>query len=318
CRVKEHEKAGLRPKPPGARGLLALENLDAGKVGGQGWKIYPAGALTLTILERILPRLRCLACGSPVSRTEKTLECRGCGRGYPVISGIPVLFEADAEEQAWESYFSRLVSKAGNSEEANSYFSLRSFRLVQKGVFELVGEPENLSILDVGCGTGHLSGRLVRKNELVGVDISLQMLTLAGAKGILAVQASGKRLPFSESSFDLVLGINILQSVRDVEPLVKELARVARPNGSIVISTPNGRNAALWLFKLVERKKYRHLGVYTANELQGFFLSAGCAVTKVLFLHLLGGEISRQSPQRPPGFRNSRLATSLVVEARKL
>jgi ubiquinone/menaquinone biosynthesis C-methylase UbiE len=269
-------------------------------------------------LERILPRLRCIDCGGPLESAASALRCPGCGRNYPVNQDIPVLVQADSEEQIWEAYFHRLIEKTGDAEAANSYFSLGSFRLVRESVLELSTDINDQDVLDVGCGTGHLSGSLAGGNRLIGVDISLKMLTHAAAKGLLVAQSSGKRLPFADRNFDLVLAINILQSLRQGGPLIQELARVAKPGGRIIVCTPNGQSIAMGIFKIIERKKYRHLGVYTATDLEGYFLAAGCAVETVAFLFYPVGRIRRVSGGQRPGFRNKRLAMSLVVAARRL
>jgi ubiquinone/menaquinone biosynthesis C-methylase UbiE len=189
--------------------------------------------------------------------------------------------------------------------------------LVRSSVLGLIGKAKGLSILDVGCGTGHLLQPLTASNRVIGVDISLNMLSFARDKGFIVIRSSGKKLPFEPETFDLVTAINVLQSVKKGSGLVAELARVTKPGGRIVVSTPNGQNLSIGLFKLLEIKKYRHLGVYTAEELKDYFLSAGCTVDSVSFLHYPFGRISRVPGHKSANFLNRRFSTGLVVLALK-
>lgn len=268
-------------------------------------------------LNKLLPLLRCLSCGGTLAQDRDQILCSRCGKAFPVRDGTPVMLHPDLEEQTWDAYFRRLIGRAGDAEKANSYFSLRSFRLVKRAVLGRTGRPRGLTILDVGCGTGHLSESLAGDNLLVGVDISPEMLGFARKKGLLTIQSSGKRLPLAGSGFDLILAVNILQSLRQGEPLIRELIRVVRPGGRILVSTPNGQNIAISVLKLLERKKYRHLGVYTAVQLERYFLEGGCPVVEAEFLHLVSGRIRRVPSGAKAPLRNKLLATSLVIEAQK-
>jgi 2-polyprenyl-3-methyl-5-hydroxy-6-metoxy-1,4-benzoquinol methylase len=268
-------------------------------------------------VERLLPDLRCLRCGSPLGYREGRLDCPGCRTFYPVVADIPVLLERDAEARVWEEYFDLLVREKGDTEAANSYINLKNYRFVRKSLLEYLGEIKGLDILDVGCGTGHFSQSLVRDNRLVGIDISFEMARHAMARGLTAAQSSGKKLPLAAGIFDLVIANNVIQSFREGQEFIRELVRVARPGGRILVSATNGQNFGHVLFRLAERKKYRHLGVYSAHRLRHEFHAAGAPVRSVLFLHYL----LRKARGRPGDSRlrliDKCLATTVAVEAFK-
>jgi SAM-dependent methyltransferase len=102
--------------------------------------------------------------------------------------------------------------------------------------------------LDVGCGTGVLAGRLAADGyEMAGVDPSGGMLDVlrANTPAVAATEASGTALPFDEDSFDLVLTVAALHHIAepaDVHQTLREMVRVARPGGRIVVWDHNPRN----------------------------------------------------------------------------
>ena len=99
-------------------------------------------------------------------------------------------------------------------------------------------------VLDVGFGNGlvlqHLQGRF---DERVGVDLALNAHALGLRKqGIRVLKAdAAKGLPFRAGHFDLVVSLDVIEHVFDPAEFLRELRRVLRPGGKLVVSTPNVR-----------------------------------------------------------------------------
>lgn len=261
--------------------------------------------------------LRCLDCSGALGARESGLICPRCGRAYPVVEGIPVMLEADAEVEVWQGYFRRRAVTLGDSESANSYFNLRSFRIVRDNLLKLLGRPEGLPILDIGCGTGHFSRPLAETNRLVGVDISFEMAAFARKKGLSAVQSTGKKLPFAPDTFALVIANNVIQSFREGGPFMAEAARVLRPGGRLILSATNGRNLAMAVLRRFERSKYEHLGAYSAAELRRLLRQAGLNVLSLLFFYFPQGTVAKIPGHGRIGFLGDRFASTVAVEAAK-
>jgi len=94
---------------------------------------------------------------------------------------------------------------------------------------------EGKSILEIGCGPGGnlLEIHKFKPKELVGVDISSQMVQLAKNKvpsTVEVIKTNGTDLPFESNSFDLVYTATVLQHNTDelmLKKLMKELCRVS-------------------------------------------------------------------------------------------
>jgi len=69
------------------------------------------------------------------------------------------------------------------------------------------------------------------------IEISRAALSRLVQEGGFAAQATAAALPFSDASFDLVMAMDIVEHVDDDEPVFRELARVIRPGGTLVLSS---------------------------------------------------------------------------------
>ncbi len=104
-------------------------------------------------------------------------------------------------------------------------------------------------ILDVGCGTGDLSGRLMKRYpqaQVVGMDFSLQMArvfrrkipwTRKLRKNVYTVCADAEQLVFAGQRFDLVVSSLTLQWCNHIDRVFAEVKRVLRPGGLFMFTT---------------------------------------------------------------------------------
>ena len=101
------------------------------------------------------------------------------------------------------------------------------------------------TILDLGCGTGRTMKLLSdASRELVGVDISCKMLEIARNDGLNVIQASALDLPFGNSCFDAIYsvhgGFGYCTNNAEIDKLSKEIIRVLKQGGLILLDTPHG------------------------------------------------------------------------------
>lgn len=97
-------------------------------------------------------------------------------------------------------------------------------------------------VLDVGCGTGVLLQALADQYpeaELTGIDPVPDMLTIARGRLPSTVELRedwAETLPFEEDCFDAVVSCSIFHYIRQPLAALKEMGRVLRPGGQIVIT----------------------------------------------------------------------------------
>lgn len=110
-------------------------------------------------------------------------------------------------------------------------------------VMSQVGEVERCSILDAGCGDGALTLSFWRNGaaQVTGCDVDPKMIARARAQAVRQnapidyTIADAGRLPFQSESFDIVTIITVLAFVRQPERALREIARVLKPGGRLVI-----------------------------------------------------------------------------------
>ena len=120
-------------------------------------------------------------------------------------------------------------------------------------------------VLEAGSGTGRLVSHLALEREVrgVGLDYSWQA-NLGAAQSARAVGArttfvSGDlvHLPFPSDDFDLVFSDSVIEHLADPLAAVAEMARVVRPGGHVIVTTPNRLRPDGWdLYKLRYRPQY--------------------------------------------------------------
>ncbi len=101
-------------------------------------------------------------------------------------------------------------------------------------------------VLDFGCGTGEFARLLAGMGyRVVGSVISHLFLRDAlerhgDAPHLAFVQSEpGPRLPFRDGAFDAVAAVNVVEHVAEPEAMLRQLARVLRPGGVLVLTFPN-------------------------------------------------------------------------------
>ena len=114
--------------------------------------------------------------------------------------------------------------------------------LEQRLILDLMGDLAGRRVLDVGCGDGALAyAAALRGAEAVGVDPDSAMLAAARSRvaetgvGATFLEGRAEHLPFPDASFDVVVAVTVLCFVSDAMAAMREMTRVLRPGGQLVI-----------------------------------------------------------------------------------
>ena len=121
----------------------------------------------------------------------------------------------------------------------NSVLSLGQDRGWRTAVTRALDLQPGERVLDLAAGTATSSAALARTGaDVVGCDFSLGMLRVgrrAGHEGVELVAGDALRLPFADGAFDAVTISFGLRNTADADAALRELLRVTRPGGRLVV-----------------------------------------------------------------------------------
>jgi ubiquinone/menaquinone biosynthesis C-methylase UbiE len=167
-----------------------------------------------------------------------------------------------------EDHMDKLYS-SGNSIIRNFHHNRLNF-IVKK-----LPKIQGLKILDAGCGEGHLSEKLVNSNrgyKVYGTDLYPLALEKAKKRCPKAkfLKQNLNKIEFDDNYFDIVICSGVIEHIRGYKESIKEMKRVTKNNGLLIISIPN---EPLWTFTrfILGRKPAKipdHINTFTPKKLK--------------------------------------------------
>jgi SAM-dependent methyltransferase len=253
----------------------------------------------------LLEILCCPLCGERLRETGAPLECSGCRRAFDVDGDMALLFHDDlpgakAKKREMEGWVEKARSegwyepddeldrtlpwpdreRAGDEWLANAHsFSILLDRYLEPG----------MRLLEVGAAKCWAAPHVIARGcSYVGTD------TLADAKIGLGrgafygdfsrVQADAEHLPFADAAFDGAFCVATLHHALDLGAMVRELARVTRPDG-LVCALNEGTRGLFASGDSPEQAAEKELGinehVHTVWAYVSAFVRAGLQVRRV-------------------------------------
>ena len=177
-------------------------------------------------------------------------------------------------------YISHTDSKRSLFEKA--YHFVKSIALRNK--LDLINslQPDKGRILDIGAGTGDFLS-VAKQNgwQTIGVEPSDKAKAIAKNKGVSFVE---KTTELEDQSFDVISMWHVLEHVPDLDEQIKELKRLLKPSGTLIIAVPN--------FKSFDAKHYGkfwaaydvpiHFWHFSKTAIQSLFQKEKMNLVKVL------------------------------------
>jgi SAM-dependent methyltransferase len=146
---------------------------------------------------------------------------------------------------------------------------------------------ENMKILDVGSGEGFFKfffdSEYPGKIHWEGIEIWKERAEFCRHIGytIQEVNLEEGKLPYENKSFDVVLASHVIEHIPNPAEIIKELGRVIRPEGILLIATPTKLPLFAWLDAFFHKMKKSNLG-----ETQQAFTHKSLEKTTLKSLHL--------------------------------
>lgn len=107
-------------------------------------------------------------------------------------------------------------------------------------IVQAAGERIREKVLENGCGVGMYLERIQAfGGRVFGLEYDFERAQAASRISSLVICAAGERLPYPAETFDLILSHEVLEHVQDDLQAVREMVRVLKPGGRILVFVPN-------------------------------------------------------------------------------
>ncbi len=170
-------------------------------------------------------------------------------------------------------------------EAEESHWWYAGMRAISFGLLrDALGTGSRPLVLDAGCGTGVNLVHMAALGATVGVDISDEALRFARTRGVVTVRGDLRRLPFRDARFDVVTSFDVLYHrwVTDDAAVVRELARVLKPGGLLLLRLP-----ALEVLRRTHDEAVHTRHRYTRAEVRALVAQAGFTLLRDTYCNSL-------------------------------
>jgi ubiquinone/menaquinone biosynthesis C-methylase UbiE len=126
-----------------------------------------------------------------------------------------------------------------------------ALRARRKKVMELFDQPHG-KVVDVGCGPGAMAQEILQRGcSFWGVDPSQKMIDICrsrfpASQQIRFLPGDALELPLPDGFFDAALCMGVLDALRDRRQAVREMLRVLKPGGTLIVTFTNIRSPYAW------------------------------------------------------------------------
>jgi SAM-dependent methyltransferase len=176
-------------------------------------------------------------------------------------------------------------------------------------------------LLEIGCGAGNLLLQAVVKDSYpVALDLSIQALAFVRSRlqesyqgvdaprDFVCIQSVGELLPLSDSSFDCIILSEVIEHLEAPQVSIREAARVLRPGGRLLVTTPNYRSLWPLMEWVVDRMNMapkmageQHISRFDPASLRRLLLACGLGIEYFGTIYSLSPFISLVLPKQAGG-----------------
>lgn len=193
-------------------------------------------------------------------------------------------YRTDNQEYYYESLSGKLLGC-----KAREKIILNEIKKIKKNQF----------FLEIGCAQGYyLTKALEKSKNVFGIDISKNFVEKARKSGATTKIASGEKIPFKNNYFDFVLCTETLEHIPDWKKTIKEIKRVLKKNGKVVITIPLEKSFFWKFFSILfpPEKTRGHINLLKSDDIEKEFKSMKLLRKK--YIQTMSIALNKILPQR--------------------
>lgn len=234
--------------------------------------------------------------GAPLSfdPVSNTLVCTKSGNKYSLIESVPRIIIGENQNIAksglhqeydscfhYNDHYQKDAVLFDYSENNLPKITKDEIRRLHESIIKEVAEDMSV-ILDVGCGNGWVSKKLIPTGRKV---ISMDISTENPVKAVREVQhknhagliADAYNIPLKEDSIDCIIASEVLEHVQDPKTFITHLIKLLKHDGKLIITMPYNEKIEYYLCVHCNRPtpKHAHLHSFNENNISQFIPEAG-------------------------------------------
>ena len=233
--------------------------------------------------------LICPNCKHTLEVAQIPYFCPGCNENYPLIDGIPLLFNRAQmvryrmSKGTVQEYYRHAARNYGETHHVAFPGAQRFLVDFEQRIKKYLYSDARL--LEIGAGTGfatHVIARYVKTPVITDASLEMLLINKTNRAGLMAFCCTTENLPFSDEMFDAIIGNNTFYLVPNKREGMRSIARVLRKGGRLVLSEMNPY-MPLWPILFVLKGRFFESSVYQIFPFQMKALSApfGMEIEKV-------------------------------------
>lgn len=209
------------------------------------------------------------------------------------------------------------IQNLGNTVQACDYQSEAGFYRLRTNILNWLGNIQGKNVLDAGSGWGLFSQSLTGKNRVFGLDFSFGMAKAAAQNGMISFNADTCRIPLKDHTMDIILSIGVVQHLNGCDTLIKELARVVKPGGTVIICTLNKSSLVRSINRLIAAMLHpgrKSPMRYESRDLADAFTA--CGLSDIETMSVYYPFAAKKITKGVPGLLHRLLSTSFAIKAK--
>ncbi len=159
----------------------------------------------------------------------------------------------------------------------DNYWWFKVTRDFLDNYLQSLDRSRSIKILEIGCGTGGNLSLLASFGEIYNLDLNLKALTYCHQRGFSRASCQDvQNLAFKKETFDLVVGMHIIEHVGDDYKALEEIKQVLKPRAKLILAFP--AYSLFWSYHdlaLKHKRRYNPYKFIKTLKQDGFKISAG-------------------------------------------
>lgn len=224
----------------------------------------------------------------------RMVRCDACGLLYlnprPAVSELDRIYPEDY--YAYQIVEQRLRQGRGKGSLLRRFMDARATeRLKQYTQLVTARGRESYRILDIGCGDGTVLNQwkaaFGTDVETHGVEMNEKAAAIAEAQGHVVMPKRIEECDLEPASYDLIFSFHVVEHVTNPTTFMRAIAKALKPDGYLIIETPNVDTADFRWFEKRDWGAYhfpRHFNLYDAKTFRALAKKADLDVMRVEYL----------------------------------